>query len=190
MNEYLLFKFLTANTDFTNKEALDIISHVETVTVKKGMELKLNFNKQYEVCFVTSGLLGLFVKKSPEQVVLFTSENEWGTSLAKLYGGESPYVYRAIEQTEVFAYTAETMDRLFIQFPALKDVFFQYYQQVFSMTMAHVSDLYILDSEQRYKKWTEENPKLAQRVPQYLVASYLGLLPTSLSRIRKQIHKK
>ena len=52
------------------------------------------------------------------------------------------------------------------------------------------TDFKITSSEERYLKLLKERPDLIQRVPQYQLASYLGIQPESLSRIRRRISKK
>lgn len=47
--------------------------------------------------------------------------------------------------------------------------------------------LLVLQPEERYRRFVETRPEVARRVPQYLIASYLGLTPESLSRIRRRI---
>lgn len=51
-------------------------------------------------------------------------------------------------------------------------------------------DLVLLDADKRYKIFQKEFPTLEQQIPQYHIASYLGVTPTQLSRIRKKLSKK
>jgi CRP/FNR family transcriptional regulator, anaerobic regulatory protein len=60
-------------------------------------------------------------------------------------------------------------------------------EHAFMELVNRTEDLQLLSAEQRYLKLMEQNPQIIQRVPQYYVASFLGVEPQSLSRIRKKI---
>ena len=63
-------------------------------------------------------------------------------------------------------------------------------QEALIGSQRRASRLLTLQPEDRYRRFIESRPEVARRVPQYLVASYLGLTPESLSRIRKRIGGK
>ena len=64
-------------------------------------------------------------------------------------------------------------------------------EQVFIQTLQDLSSFYTDTPEHRYEKFIKQHPELQQRVPQYYIASYVGVKPQSLSRIRKRIlHQK
>jgi len=63
------------------------------------------------------------------------------------------------------------------------------FEQAISITQTRANDLATLNAEARYKKLMEEQPDIIQNVPIQYIASYLGIKPQSLSRIRKQITK-
>ena len=200
MNEYLLFKFLIKNTSLDNKDILDIIAMADIISVKKGGEWMPKFYNHLDMGFITEGLIGLFVKEYPSQLLAFCRENEWASTLLfslspSVADGKSDYsklplIYRAIENTTIYSYTKATLDKIIISYPPFQGLMIQYYQQTLLSSLHHQTLLYTLDAEQRYKNWTDKHPELAQRLPQYLIASYLGILPTSLSRLRNQMHKK
>jgi CRP-like cAMP-binding protein len=64
-------------------------------------------------------------------------------------------------------------------------------EQVFIQTLQDLSSFYTDTPEHRYEKFIKQHPDLQQRIPQYYIASYVGVKPQSLSRIRKRIsHQK
>lgn len=64
-------------------------------------------------------------------------------------------------------------------------------EQVFIQTLQDLSSFYTDTPEDRYEKFLTQHPNLQQRIPQYYIASYVGVQPQSLSRIRKRIsHQK
>ncbi|WP_076447055.1 hypothetical protein [Chryseobacterium sp. RU37D] len=60
------------------------------------------------------------------------------------------------------------------------------FQSEYANSILRISEIYSTDAASKYKGLLDKYPDLIQRVPQYLIASYLGILPSSLSRIRSQ----
>jgi CRP-like cAMP-binding protein len=71
------------------------------------------------------------------------------------------------------------------QYPKMETVFRLNFQSAYVNMLIRVSDIYSEDAQSKYFNFSKQFPDLLQRVPQYLIASYLGILPSSLSRIRK-----
>ena len=63
-------------------------------------------------------------------------------------------------------------------------------EQELSMYQEMISNFVILNPEQRYAQWVNEHPKLAQRIPLHQLATFIGVAPETLSRIRKRISNK
>ena len=62
-------------------------------------------------------------------------------------------------------------------------------EQVYGYMEGRVVDYLSLSPEERYRKMTEESPKLLKNVPLRYIASMLGITPETLSRIRNKVHK-
>ncbi|MBC9930227.1 Crp/Fnr family transcriptional regulator [Chitinophaga qingshengii] len=83
--------------------------------------------------------------------------------------------------------TKTDLDLLIQQSPAFKDFSILVFQQSLSYNEKRSRELSTLSAEQRYLKLMDEHPELLQHVPMQYIASFLGMNPKSLSRIRKQI---
>ena len=79
--------------------------------------------------------------------------------------------------------------KLYQRIPQLESLCRDYMEAAFAAQQAHYASLLLFSAELRYKKIMETQPKLIHRVPQYILASYLGIKAESLSRIRKRIAK-
>ncbi|MGV2448894.1 UNVERIFIED_CONTAM: Crp/Fnr family transcriptional regulator [Ralstonia mannitolilytica] len=92
-----------------------------------------------------------------------------------------------ITECELLRITKADLDLLIRQSPAFKDFSFLVFQQSLSYNEKRAKDLATLTAEKRYLKLITENPEILHNVPMQYIASFLGMNPKSLSRIRKQI---
>jgi hypothetical protein len=73
------------------------------------------------------------------------------------------------------------------QIPKMKELISQFNEQLFTESQIKFEQYFTLSPQKRYLKLLDTRPDLCQRVPQYMLASYLGIKPESLSRIRKKM---
>ena len=93
----------------------------------------------------------------------------------------------AIEDSTILYIEIEKFKKIINSDDAIKDFFIDYLQQRL-ITYINIHSSFILDSpEKRYIKIVEEQPELLKRIPQQYIATYLGVTPVSLSRIRKRL---
>lgn len=92
-----------------------------------------------------------------------------------------------ITQCELLRITKSDLDILTEQSPAFKDFSILVFQQSLYYNKTRSKELATLSAEQRYLKLMEEYPEILQNVPMQYIASFLGMNPKSLSRLRKQI---
>ncbi|WP_248874263.1 Crp/Fnr family transcriptional regulator [Epilithonimonas zeae] len=94
-----------------------------------------------------------------------------------------------ITDCELLRITKEDLDLLTQKSPAFKDFSFFVFQKSLSYNEKRAKELATLTAEKRYLKLMTEHPELLHNVPMQYIASFLGMNPKSLSRIRKQIFK-
>ncbi len=121
----------------------------------------------------------------------FYTEEQWIISLENFQGkSASKYNLICTEDTTVVIGNEEKAQELFKKFPRFETISRQIMETVF-MEQQNLMTTYITDKpDQRYLKLLETRPDIFQRVPQYDIATYIGVKPESLSRIRKKIQKK
>ena len=93
---------------------------------------------------------------------------------------------RAVENTTVIAITAERQRALLEQVPELNAYFHLVFQRAYAASQIRLRKLYELSKEELYRNFSKDFPEFVQRVPQYLLASFLGFTPECLSEIRKK----
>lgn len=166
-----------------------ILAAFHTVKVKKKQHLM----KAGQICdanfFVVTGCLNMYTvdDSGAKQTIQFAIENWWLTDFMA-FGKNSPteLSIQAVEPTEVLRITAAEQDRLLARFPYLEKYFRCIYQKAYGAALRRIRYLYEFSKKEIYFHFTEHYPEFAQRVPQYLIASFLGLTPEYVSEIRKQ----
>jgi CRP-like cAMP-binding protein len=93
-----------------------------------------------------------------------------------------------ITECELLRITKNNLDLLTSQSPAFKDFSIRVFQQVLVYNENRSKELATLTAEQRYKKLIENYPGIIHHVPVQYIASFLGMKPESLSRIRKHLN--
>lgn len=122
-----------------------------------------------------------------EHVVQFGPEDWWvGDLYSFLTDTPSPYNIDCLEDTEVLQITKPNLDLLYQQVPKMERHFRIIIQNAFIASTQRVSSALAKSALERYEEFTQRYPHIEQRVPNHQVASYLGITPQSLSRIRSQ----
>jgi len=127
-------------------------------------------------------------EKGDKNAIQFAIENYWITD-ASSYFTNKPAVFNieTLEPTRALLLNKENFDKLCKSHP-LFDRFFRILLQNSLATLHHrIAKTTSEDAKHRYIEFSQLYPHFIQRIPQYLVASYLGIAPQSLSRIRKEI---
>ncbi|MEL7001963.1 MAG: Crp/Fnr family transcriptional regulator [Bacteroidota bacterium] len=167
----------------------DALQFYKKITVKKGDVLVRPGNFVKRFYYLDTGCIYYYKIESGEIKVLeFYTEDTFFTDLYS-YVQEVPsnsYLV-AIEDTTVCAITKEDVEKSFDQSHQLERFGRLSMQDAFIKTFSRVDRLNNRTNEERYLRLLEKRPSLFQRVPQYLIASYLGLTPVGLSKIRKRL---
>ncbi|WP_310556716.1 Crp/Fnr family transcriptional regulator [Flavobacterium sp.] len=121
----------------------------------------------------------------------FYTEEQWIISLENFEGKtESKYNLVCMEDTTVVIGDEQKAQEIFKQYPRFETTSRQIMETVF-MEQQNLLTSFITDKpEERYLKLLKSRPDIFQRVPQYDIATYIGVKPESLSRIRKKLQNK
>ena len=128
------------------------------------------------------------IKDGSEKVMEFFTEDDIFTDLYA-YVEEIPAncYLRAVEDCHLYAISKKDVIRSFDYSHRLERFGRLSMQDAFVKAFRRIAHLNNLSNEERYLRLLEKRPDLFQRVPQYLIASYLGLTPVGLSKIRKRL---
>ena len=142
-----------------------------------------------EAYFINKGAARLYFEKEGEEISAnFMFENNFIASLESfLLQTPSRQAIDTLEDCELLVMSKQKLDALIASFPKFNLFSKAITEMAFIMLQRRASS-FILDSpEERYMSMLQQRPEILERVPQHMIASYLGVTPVSLSRIRKRI---
>ncbi|MEL1243610.1 Crp/Fnr family transcriptional regulator [Flavobacterium sp. DGU11] len=176
-------KFIT----LTTAEEELLTSYLSIKEVKK----KEHLLREGEVCqenyFVIKGLIRMYLitPKGVEQVIQFGIENWWITEYNSYKSGQpSGFYLQAIENATVVAINRNVQEELFEKIPQLEKYFRQVLERAYSAQLTRIHYIFNLTGEEQYRLMLQKYPAFVQRVPQYMLASFLGITPEFLSMLR------
>lgn len=154
----------------------------KTVLLREGQTAK-------NIFFIRKGCLRASIVHHGREITFqFFFENDIVASFES-FQSQHPSTIRisSVESTELLVLPKERFESMLKRSPELKDLLLEYVMRRFS-DYSKLFLSYLCDTpRERYRRLAEEHPDILQRVPLHLIASYLGITPVSLSRIRKSI---
>jgi CRP-like cAMP-binding protein len=159
---------------------------------RKGAYLVQEGEVSKYMAFVTSGCLRSYGvdKKGEEHIVQFGLEGWWISDLYSFLTGKPGRQYiDALEDSDVLLIDSVTYEKLCTTVPKFERYFRILLQNNYIATHRRVLSSISLSAEEQYLQMLEEYPTVVQRVAQRHIASYLGITPEALSRIRNRLAK-
>ncbi|HPH87278.1 MAG TPA: Crp/Fnr family transcriptional regulator [Chitinophagales bacterium] len=173
----------------------EITAISETMTIKsykKGSILLREGETSSEAYFVLEGCVRqYYLVDGSEKTNNFFTEEQWVVSIKSISQGiPSDHYIDCCTDVKLVVGNRNKEDALYKQFPKLESISRKVMEKIFS-EQQEIMAAYLNDTpEQRYLKLLEKRPDLFQIVPQFQIASYIGVKPESLSRIRKRLLRK
>lgn len=183
----LILANISKHIELTEEETKYFTSILKPrVLRKKQYFLQAGDISRYE-CFVNKGCLRTYNvdEKGQEHVVQFAIEDWWCGDLYSFFSGlPSEYNIEAIEETEILMIEKNNLELLYIRVPKFERFFRILLQNAFIASQRRISENLSLPAEERYINFIQRYPKFEQRLSLKQIASFLGITPESLSRIR------
>ena len=186
-----LFKSITRHIGLNAKEEGLINSFWTEKTLDKGDYLLRNGDVCRTDNFVVDGALKAFYinpETGKEEILYLAIENWWATDIES-FQKQQPSIYniQAIKKTILLQIGYDSFQEMLRQVPKLERFFRIILENYLGSLQKRIILNKTLDAEQRYLDFVENYPKIEMEVPNYLIASYLGVTAEFLSRMRKKI---
>lgn len=172
-----------------DKDINAILKYVKPISLNNKEYLIKEGEICKSYCFVTKGCLRMFYNndKGVEQIMQFAIENWWIADYFSLINMQpSEYSIQAVEPSEILLIDHLSFDKLIEEAPVLERYFRIMAERALAASQFRLKLIFNLSKEEMYLHFNSMFPTFTQRIPQYMIASYLGITPEYLSEIRRR----
>jgi len=184
-----LIQHIQKITVSSNLEDDLILSFFETKTLKKKDILLEEGKRCTSYFFVVKGCLRLFFTddKGVEHTLQLALENWWMTDIDAFRSErQSGYTIQALETTEVLVITDRNYELILAKLPVMEKYFRLIYERAYAASLSRIRMISRMPKDEFYDLFRTKYPAFMQRVPQKILASFLGFTPEYLSELRKR----
>lgn len=189
--DHILLNFFDKYVILTDEEKEAIIDLAFFKSFKKGTILLKEGQLSKNGYFVVKGCIRCYyIIDGEEKTTAFYTETEILNPPSAVNFTPSEYYISCLEDSILIVDSAENDAEIFKKYPKLETICRLLSEESHAKNLNEFNHFKISSPEQRYLNFLETRPDLAQRVPQYHLASYLGITPQSLSRMRNRLIKR
>ncbi|HLX93176.1 MAG TPA: Crp/Fnr family transcriptional regulator [Puia sp.] len=167
-------------------------SIIESVCISRKVKKRQFIMHEGEVCkqiaFVCKGFLRTYFidDNGDEHIMNFAPENYWSGDRESLMSGfPSKYNIDALEDSDIIVIKKADFDEICKRIPSFNDMTNAILQKSLVVAQQRIHASITYSAEEKYNYFLSKYPSLVNRVPQHMIASYLGLSRETLSRVRK-----
>lgn len=181
-----LITYLQSIQPLSSEAVLALNGVCSSLDIKKGKDLQSIGQTCRTIYYLEKGCARIYYYKGDTDVTeYFAFENSLIARVESLFTGlPSRKGIQILEDAELVAINAVALNKLYNQFPEIERLFRKITEMGYVETVNRLESIQFHTAEERYNALVQEHPEIIQRVPQKYIASYLGITPVSLSRIR------
>ena len=185
-------EYLRKRITITDDQFDLISSEIKVITFEKNKVIVAPGDISKKTYFVTSGLLRCYSidSKAKENIIQFAPELWWLSERNSFFNEPSDFYIDAIERTTALILPRNYFNDAAVHVPCLHDLNNTMLNNSIRFMQKRINMLLSATAEERYLDFIKLYPNLTLRVPQWMNASYLGITPESLSRVRKDLAHK
>lgn len=184
-----LFNHINEFVNIKKEEFFEMTFFFELKDLTKKEVIYNAGSNKLEHYFVIDGCLHMYLinDNGAAQTLQFAVNNWWLTDyLAFQKNSSSEFYVQAVEPTTIIKISFKNQEKLLLAFPKMETYFRTIYQIAYGRTIMRLKYIFTYSKEEIYLKFREDFPDFVNNVPQYLIATYLGLSPEYVSKIRKK----
>jgi CRP-like cAMP-binding protein len=189
----LFFQKLKEKVDFSAEDLGTIRNYLTPKKIRKKQYLLQEGDICKYIAFVEKGALRSYTvnEKGIENIIQFAIEGWTISDLNSFLNGEpSTYNIDAIEDSELVLISKSAQEEILKKVPKYETFVRLQLTGAFVAMQKRITSLISLSLEEQYSCFNDLYPHIVQRVPQHMIASYMGLTPETLSRVRKKMTQK
>jgi CRP-like cAMP-binding protein len=189
----LYFKKFNEIVPLTPEEENIIKNYLKPKKIRKKQYLLQEADVCKHIAFVEKGALRAFTvsEKGSEHIIQFAIEGWLISDLYSFLTGEpATYNIEALENSELLLTSTAAHEELLQKLPKYETYTRTQITGAYIAMQRRLTSIISLPLEERYKYFNSLYPDIVQRVPQHMIASYMGLTPETLSRVRKRLAQK
>lgn len=171
-------------------DEISIMNQLTLKTIKKGEYFLMAGSKLKEAGLINKGLFRFFYidPNGNEHTKHFAAEGDFLISFNAFYkDAPGDFFIKAEENCEVMCISVEKLRKLLKENEEWRTIYYKNLESSYSLKEKRTADFLMKNSTERYLDFVENYPNIINRIKQIHLASYLGIKPESLSRIRKKI---
>lgn len=189
-----ILKSVTSTSSLNEEEKLSFIDVLDFILVpKRTIMLKAGEICKFEA-FIQKGCARIYYinEEGVDVTLFFVEENEWLSDMVSFYEQKpSAFFIETLEDSEMYIFSIEAKEKLLSDIPKLERIFRQIVLKSLAGIQLRLVKIITENATDQYLEFLKLYPSVALRVPQYLIASYLGVTPAFLSVIRRKLsHRK
>lgn len=186
----LLFENISGTIQLTNEDKSILKEYFLPKKLRKKQYFLQEGNVAFHTAWVAKGCMRTFSvnKNGIEQTMQLAIEGWWSTDMFSFLTGEpAMYNIEAVEDCELLVIDKVGREKVFERVPGFERLMRILIEKNLVANQQRLNALMGQNADERYISFIKKYPQIVQRVPQHMIASYLGITPETLSRIRKQL---
>ncbi|WP_242119246.1 Crp/Fnr family transcriptional regulator [Aestuariivivens sediminicola] len=185
-----LLDYINKHVSLTKEEESTLLSHITFRKYLKGQYILQQGDICRYECYVISGCTKTFYldDDGQEHIIMFSIEDWWAADMGSFID-QTPadFNIQCLENTELVMFSYDTIEDLYVKVPKLERFFRRIIEKAFIASQKRIVRNFSLTAKEQYLHFRQQYPEIEQRIPQYMIASYLGITKEFLSKIKSQL---
>ncbi|QES90249.1 Crp/Fnr family transcriptional regulator [Rhizosphaericola mali] len=185
--------YLKDKIDLSEEEVQIIVSVCKQKKLRKKQFLCQEGEIWHYNAFICRGLVKTFSisENGIEHIINFAPENYWTGDRESLLNGTPTHLnIDAIEPTEVILIEKLDFEKICTQIPQLNQLVNKIIQKSFIVAQSRILANISFTAEEKYQNFLQKYPHIVNRIPQHMIAAFIGVTPETLTRLRRStLHK-